>query len=171
MKHALRDKTIVITGASSGIGEAMARLYSKMGAKVVLGARNEEKLSLLVKMIRLEGGKAEYVATDVTKEEDCKRLITTAVVAFGGVDVLICNAGISMRAIFDKVEMSVLHRVMDVNFWGTVYCTKYALPYLRASKGSLVGISSAAFSCSRTTSFCFSASVFSLLNMLYGCFA
>jgi NADP-dependent 3-hydroxy acid dehydrogenase YdfG len=144
MKHALKGKIIVITGASSGIGEAMARLYSRMGAKVVLGARNEEKLSLLVQMIRLEGGKAEYVATDVTKEEDCKRLITTAVVAFGGVDVLICNAGISMRAIFDNVEMSVLHRVMDVNFWGTVYCTKYALPYLQASKGSLVGISSVA---------------------------
>ena len=144
MKNALDGKVVVITGASSGIGEAMARLYSKMGAKVVLGARNEEKLALLVQIIESEGGKATYIATDVTKEYDCKRLIEKAVEVFGGVDVLICNAGISMRAIFDDVDMSVLHRLMDVNFWGTAYCAKYALPYLQASKGSLVGISSVA---------------------------
>ena len=144
MKHAFDGKIIVITGASSGIGEAMARLYSKMGAKVVLGARNAKKLALLVQIIRTEGGEAIYVATDVTKEDDCKRLVDRAVEQYGGVDVLICNAGISMRAVFDDVEMSVLHRVMDVNFWGTVYCAKYALPYLQASKGSLVGISSIA---------------------------
>ena len=144
MGSALNGKVVVITGASSGIGEAMARLYSKMGAKVVLGARNEEKLSLLTQIIRSEGGEAIYVATDVTNESDCKRLIERAIEAFGGVDVMICNAGISMRAIFDDVEMSVLHRVMNVNFWGTAYCAKYALPYLQASKGSLVGISSVA---------------------------
>ena len=144
MKSVLNGKVVVITGASSGIGEAMARLYSKMGAKVVLGARNEEKLALLAQIIEAEGGNAAYIATDVTKEEDCKRLIAKAVEVFGGIDVLICNAGISMRAIFDDVEMSVLHRLMDVNFWGTVYCAKYALPYLQASKGSLVGISSVA---------------------------
>ena len=144
MKNSLKGKVVVITGASSGIGEAMARLYSKMGAKVVLGARNEEKLSLLTQIIQNEGGEAAYRATDVTKEEDCKQLIDKAVEAFGGIDVLICNAGISMRAIFDDVDLSVLHRLMDVNFWGTVYCAKYALPYLQASKGSLVGISSVA---------------------------
>ena len=75
---------------------------------------------------------------------DSRRLIETAVNEFGGIDVLICNAGISMRAIFDDVDLSVLHRLMDVNFWGTVYCTKYALPYLQKSHGSLVGISSVA---------------------------
>lgn len=144
MKKSLKEKVVVITGASSGIGEAMARLYSKMGAKVVLGARSEEKLSLLVQIIRAEGGEAVYVATDVTKEGDCRRLIENAVKEYGGVDVMICNAGISMRALFDEVDMEVLRRVMDVNFWGTVYCAKYALPYLQASKGSLVGISSVA---------------------------
>jgi NAD(P)-dependent dehydrogenase (short-subunit alcohol dehydrogenase family) len=122
----------------------MARLYSKMGAKVVLGARNSEKLSLIAQIIENEGGEAAYVVTDVTKEEDCKRLIAKAVEVFGRVDVLICNAGISMRAIFDDVDTAVLHRLMDVNFWGTVYCAKYALKYLQASKGSLVGISSVA---------------------------
>ena len=144
MKKSLEGKVVIITGASSGIGEAMARLYAKMGAKVVLGARNEEKLSLLAQIIRAEGGEALYVATDVTKEEDCKRLIAKAVEVFGRVDVLICNAGISMRAIFDDVDTAVLHRLMDVNFWGTVYCAKCALKYLQASKGSLVGISSVA---------------------------
>ncbi len=140
----MKDKTVVITGASSGIGEAMARLYAKMGAKVVLAARNEERLALLAQLIRSEGGEAVYVAADVTKEWECKRIIEKAVEEYDGIDVLICNAGISMRANFDEVDTAVLHRVMDVNFWGTVYCAKYALPYLQASKGSLVGISSVA---------------------------
>ena len=144
MHNCLNGQVVVITGASSGIGEAMAQLYARMGAKVVLGARNERKLSLLSQMIRADGGVVTYVATDVTKEEDCKHLIEKAVAEFGGIDVMICNAGISMRASFDEVEMSVLHRVMDVNFWGAAYCAKYALPYLQVSKGSLVGISSVA---------------------------
>ena len=144
MKNFLKSKIVVITGASSGIGEAMAKLYAQMGAKVVLGARSGEKLKALSEQIVSEGGQAAWCQTDVTKAEDCKRLIDTAVENFGGIDILICNAGISMRAIFDDVDLSVLHRLMDVNFWGTVYCSKYALPYLQASKGSLVGISSVA---------------------------
>lgn len=144
MKNVLNNKTVVITGASSGIGEAMAKVYASMGARVVLGARSKEKLQALAAEIEANGGKAAYCATDVTQAEDCKRLIDTAVEAFGGIDVLICNAGISMRAIFDDVDFEVLHRLMDVNFWGTVYCSKYALPYLQASRGSLVGISSVA---------------------------
>lgn len=144
MKNVLKGKTVVITGASSGIGEAMAKVYAGMGAKLVLGARSEQKLNDLVAQIRADGGEAVCCATDVTKPEDCRRLIECGVEAFGGIDVLICNAGISMRAIFDDVDLSVLHRLMDVNFWGTVYCTKYALPYLQKSHGSLVGISSVA---------------------------
>lgn len=144
MKNALNSKVVVITGASSGIGEAMAKLYAQMGAKVVLGARSEEKLKQLTEQIISAGGQAAYSVTDVTVAEECKRLIDKAVDTFGGIDVLICNAGISMRAIFDDVDLSVLHRLMDVNFWGTVYCSKYALPYLQQSKGSLVGISSVA---------------------------
>lgn len=144
MKNAMKSKTVVITGASSGIGEAMAQLYAKMGARVVLGARSEDKLKTLTDKITADGGQAVYCATDVTKAEDCKRLIDKAIESYGGIDILICNAGISMRAIFDDVDLSVLHRLMDVNFWGTVYCSKYALPYLQASKGSLVGISSVA---------------------------
>lgn len=140
----LKDKVIVITGASSGIGEAMARVYAAQGAKVVLGARSGDKLETIVGEIRAAGGDAVWCAMDVVSEEDCKRLIDTAVEAYGGIDVMICNAGLSMRALFDDVDLKVLHRLMDVNFWGTVNCAKYALPYLQASKGSLVGISSVA---------------------------
>lgn len=144
MKNCLKDKTVVITGASSGIGEAMAEVYASMGAKVVLGARHADKLEALCRRIEQRGGKAAWCVTDVTRKEDCMRLIDTAVEHFGGIDVMICNAGISMRALFDDVDLDVLHRLMDVNFWGTVYCTKYALPYLQRSHGSLVGISSVA---------------------------
>ena len=104
MKNFLKSKIVVITGASSGIGEAMAKLYAQMGAKVVLGARSGEKLKALSEQIVFEGGQAAWCQTDVTKAEDCKRLIDTAVENFGGIDILICNAGISMRAIFDDVD-------------------------------------------------------------------
>ena len=141
MKNCLKDKTVVITGASSGIGEAMACEYAAAGARVVLGARNGEKLEALCDRIEAAGGQAAWRATDVTKEDDCKLLIDTAVERFGGVDVMICNAGISMRALFDDLDLNVLRRLMDVNFWGTVYCTKYALPWLQnsASKFAMTG--------------------------------
>ncbi|MDE5707528.1 MAG: SDR family oxidoreductase [Alistipes sp.] len=140
----LKGKTVVVTGASSGIGEALARECAARGARVVLGARSEEKLQRIVGEIRARGGQAVFRAMDVTREEDCRELIDLAVAEYGGVDVLVCNAGLSMRAIFDDVDLSVLHRLMDVNFWGTVYCAKYALPWLQRSHGSLVGISSVA---------------------------
>ena len=138
------NKTVIITGASSGIGRALAVEFGKLGANVVAGARHEEQLAALTDEIKADGGKAVYSVTDVTKQEDCKKLIDKAVETYGGIDILICNAGISMRALFDDVELSVLKRLMDVNFWGTVYCTKYALPWLQKSKGSLTGVSSVA---------------------------
>lgn len=139
-----RDKTVIVTGASSGIGEALARHFAACGARVMLAARSLQKLQLVAGSIRQTGGVAEYCATDVTSEQECRELVEATVRAFGGVDVLVCNAGLSMRALFDEVDLAVLHRLMDVNFWGTVYCTKYALPYLQRAKGSLVGISSVA---------------------------
>ena len=140
----LKGKTVVVTGASSGIGEALARECAVQGANVVLGARSLQKLQLIVGDIRSKVGEATYCAVDVTKPEECRNLIDTAVGEYGGLDVLICNAGLSMRALFDDVDLEVLHRLMDVNFWGTVNCCKFALPYLQASKGSVVGISSVA---------------------------
>ena len=144
MKLGLKGKVVVITGASSGIGAAMAREYAADGACVVLGARQQDKLRQIVEEIEQRGGKAAYAVTDVTSADDCRRLVETAVERFGGIDAMICNAGLSMRALFDECDLEVLHRLMDVNFWGTVNCTKFALPYLQRSKGSLVGISSVA---------------------------
>ncbi len=138
------NKVVIVTGASSGIGEALAYEFAARGAKVVLGARSEDKLKTITEKITSTGAQVAYCACDVVKEEDCRKLVECAVEKFGGVDVLICNAGLSMRAIFDEVELSVLHRLMDVNFWGTVNCCKYALPYLQKAKGSIVGISSVA---------------------------
>ncbi len=140
----LKGKVVVVTGASSGIGEAMGREYAKAGARVVLGARSMEKLEQIAAEIRAQGGEVAVCGVDVVKPEECKKLIDTAIEAFGCIDVLICNAGLSMRAIFDDVDLEVLHRLMDVNFWGTVNCCKYALPYLQQSHGSIVGISSVA---------------------------
>jgi NAD(P)-dependent dehydrogenase (short-subunit alcohol dehydrogenase family) len=139
-----KDKVVVITGASSGIGLALAHEFAALGASIAMGARTEEKLKTVANTLSAQGTRAIYAATDVTREEDCKRLIERTVEAFGCIDVLICNAGISMRALFDDVDLSVLRRLMDVNFWGTVYCTKYALPYIQQSRGSIVGVSSVA---------------------------
>ncbi len=138
------NKVVIITGASSGIGKALAYEFASLGSRVVLGARQADKLSAIVDDISARGGKAVFQETDVTSERDCKRLIDKAVSAYGGVDILICNAGISMRALFDDVDLSVLHRLMDVNFWGCVYCTKFALPYIQQTKGSIVAVSSVA---------------------------
>ncbi|MDR2886315.1 MAG: SDR family oxidoreductase, partial [Rikenellaceae bacterium] len=139
-----KDKVVVITGASSGIGLALAGRFAKLDAKVVMGARTVEKLAEVAAAVDTLGGEAAYVATDVTKEADCKRLIDTAIERFGRIDILICNAGISMRALFDDVDLDVLRRLMDVNFWGTVYCVKYALPHIQKTKGTIVGVSSVA---------------------------
>ncbi len=140
----VKGKVVVVTGASSGIGEALAKTYAVAGAKVVLAARQEEKLQAVVAEIGAAGGEAIYSVCDVVKEDECQLLIDNAVEVYGRIDILICNAGLSMRALFDDVDLSVLHRLMDVNFWGTVNCVKYALPYLQSSKGSIVGVSSVA---------------------------
>ncbi len=138
------DKVIVITGASSGIGLACAKAFLQLKSKVVIGSRSADK----VKDLTIEAGCREHsciaVNTDVTIEEDCKHLIDAAVETFGKIDILINNAGISMRALFDDVDLDVLQRVMNVNFWGTVYATRYALPHIQKSKGTIVGISSIA---------------------------
>ncbi len=140
----MKGKVVIITGASSGIGKALAYEFAGHGAKVVLGARNQTQLKEISEDIKQKGGEAAYLTTDVSNENDCKNLILTAKQKFGKIDVLINNAGISMRALFQDADLSVIKRLMDVNFWGTVYCTKKALPYLLESKGSVVAVSSVA---------------------------
>ena len=141
-----KDKVIIVTGASSGIGQASARRFASMGAKLVLASRNIDKLEEIAKELSAVSHQKPVlcVKTDVTKEDDCKNLIEQTVEHFGKIDVLINNAGISMRAVFNELDLDVIKRLMDTNFWGTVYCTKYALPYLLESKGSVVGVISTA---------------------------
>lgn len=134
----MQNKVVIITGASSGIGKALAIKYASKGWDLVLAARRIDRLLELEK--KLVGVNVLSVKTDVSVEADCKDLIDAAVKNFGKIDVLINNAGISMRASFDEVSLDVLRRLMDVNYWGTVYCTKFALPYLLKQKGSLVGV-------------------------------
>ena len=143
-KSVMKDKVCIITGASSGIGKALAFELAGYKAKLVLAARNEKELEELKPQLEKLGAEVMVVKTDVSVEADCKNLIEQTITRFQSIDVLINNAGISMRAIFEEVELSVLKRLMDTNFWGTVYCTKYALPYLLASKGSVTGVSSIA---------------------------
>ncbi len=138
----LNNKVVVITGASSGIGKAIGEAALGRGAKIAVCARNIDKL-------RDAFGKKEsssilYFQADVSKEEDCKAFIGQVIKQYGQIDVLINNAGISMRALFEDAEIAVIKELMDINFWGTVFCTKYALPHIRQSKGIILGVSSIA---------------------------
>ena len=138
----MKNKVVVITGASSGIGRALAFECASKGAKLSLGARRTELLEELKN--QLPDTEILISKTDVSSELDCKLLIEETVKRFGRIDVLINNAGISMRALFEEVDLKVIKQLMDVNFYGTVFCSKYALPYLLETKGSLVGVISIA---------------------------
>ena len=141
-----KDKVVIVTGASSGIGLAAARHFGSLGAKVVMAARRLDLLESLAGSVAPEG-KVLCLRCDVSLEEDCNALIKSAIEHFSRIDVLVNNAGISMRANLLDLDLKVLKSLMDVNFWGTVYCTKAALPYLLESKGTVVGVVSvAAFS-------------------------
>jgi short-subunit dehydrogenase len=141
----LKDKIVIITGASSGIGKSLATEFAKRGANLILGSRQFVTLCGIAQSLEKEYGiRAVAVQCDVSHEEDCHHLIKQTLLTFGKVDVLINNAGISMRALFVDTDVNVLKAVMDVNFWGTVYCTKYALPEILKTKGTIVGVSSIA---------------------------
>lgn len=140
----MNQKVAIITGASSGIGKACAYSFAKAGYAVVLAARDAEKLHVIKNDLENNNYTAIAIPTDVSIETDCKNLINETISKLGRIDVLINNAGISMRALFNELELTVIKRVMDINFWGTVYCTKYALPHILKQQGSVVGISSVA---------------------------
>ncbi|HUM47488.1 MAG TPA: SDR family oxidoreductase [Chitinophagales bacterium] len=143
-KISLKDKVVVITGASSGIGKACAVAFAKEGARVMLAARDEVKLRNIVEEILKQGHTASFCKTDVSHEDDCRKLMEATIHEFGTIHVLINNAGISMRALFSEVDLKVIHQLMDINFWGTVNCTKYAMAEILKNKGSIAGVSSIA---------------------------
>ena len=136
-----KDKVVIVTGASSGIGLAAAKLFGSYGAKVVMAARSLEKMEAMAPEV---GKEVLCVRCDVSVEQDCKALVEKTVERFGRIDILVNNAGLSMRAMFKDLDLVVIKRLMDVNFWGTVYCTKYALPYLLEARGQVVGVISIA---------------------------
>ncbi|MFA6770025.1 MAG: SDR family oxidoreductase [Bacteroidales bacterium] len=138
-----KEKVVIITGASSGIGMAAATEFAKNGAKVVIAARSAHKLEALKRELT-SYTQVLPVKCDVTVEQECKNLVQKAVDRFGKIDILVNNAGISMRALFKDLDLTVIKQLMDVNFWGTVYCTKYALPHILQQKGSVVGVVSIA---------------------------
>lgn len=140
----MKGKVVIITGASSGIGKALSEQFAMLGACVVLAARDLAKIQTISDELNNKNCNTLAVKTDVSNEIDCQNLIKTSIEKYQKIDILINNAGISMRAIFEEVDLKVLKQLMDVNFWGTVYCTKYALPFLLETKGSVVGVSSIA---------------------------
>jgi short-subunit dehydrogenase len=140
-----QNKVVIVSGASSGIGKSLAIEAAKRGANVVLAARAFVSLCELAAQIEKDYQvRALAVKVDVSIEEDCKDLINQTVFTFGKIDMLFNNAGLSMRALFYDLDLSVLKNLMNVNFWGTVYCTKYALPHILSQKGSIIAVSSIA---------------------------
>ena len=170
MTNFYKDKVIIVTGASSGIGLASVNRFMELGANVVLAARSIDKLEKIVEefgqRLTSKGQQLLCIKTDVTKEEDCKNLIEKTVEHFGKIDILVNNAGISMRAVFKDLDLKVMHSLMDTNFWGTVYCTKYALPYLLESKGTVVGVISTAGYVGLPARTAYSASKFAVRGFL-----
>lgn len=142
-KGAFRENVVVLTGASSGIGTELAYQLASQGAWIALAARDAARLERVAERCRELGGRAIVVKTDVALKEDCRTLIERAAREFGRIDTLINNAGISMWSRFDELDdPSVIEPIMQINYFGGVYCTYYALPYLKKSRGRIVGVSS-----------------------------
>ncbi|MFY7965151.1 MAG: SDR family oxidoreductase [Chitinophagaceae bacterium] len=136
------DKVVIITGGSDGIGKALVESFLNQGAKVATCGRNNDKLYQLQQQ---NAGKPLLIKTvDVSIEHECKNFIDAVINAYGKIDILINNAGISMRSMLADVELDTLRKVMDINFWGTVYCTKFSLEQIIKNKGTIVGVSSIA---------------------------
>lgn len=142
MTSSFQNKTAVITGGSDGIGKALTELFLSLGANVATCARSQQKLDVLA--AENPGKPLLCVAADVSNYDDCKNFIDSTIAKFGGIDVLINNAGISMRAELKDADADVFKKVMDINYLGTVYCTKLALNSILERKGTIVGVSSIA---------------------------
>jgi dehydrogenase/reductase SDR family member 7B len=140
----MNNKVVIITGGSSGIGKGCAEIFGMAGAKIVITGRNEKNLAEAALQLQQKNIDVLAVIADVSNEKDNEKVVRETINKFGRIDVLINNAGISMRGLFEETDLDVIRKVMDINFYGTVYATKYALPYILKSKGAIVSISSIA---------------------------
>jgi short-subunit dehydrogenase len=137
-----KDKVVAVTGGSEGIGKAIIDALIPLGAKVATCGRNYDKLYEL--QMQYSQVLLHSIVCDVSKEEDCKRFIDSTIKTFERIDILINNAGVSMRALVKDLDVDVIRKVMDVNFYGAVYCTKHAMPSIIQNQGTIVGVSSIA---------------------------
>lgn len=137
-----QNKTVVVTGGTDGIGKALVDALIGLGAKVATCGRSHDKLYAL--QMEYPNVMLHTVVCDVSNEHECEHFIESTISTFGKIDVLINNAGVSMRALVEDAEISVIKKVMDINFFGAVYCTKFALPSLITNNGTVVGVSSIA---------------------------
>ena len=142
MSSYFRDKVVVVTGGTEGIGKALVESLLRLGAKVATCGRDHDRLYRL--QSTFPSSPLHTMVADVSSENDCRRFMETTIKFFGGVDILINNVGISMRALLKDVSTDVLRKLMNINFFGAVYCTKYALDSIIERKGTIVGVSSIA---------------------------
>ncbi|MFM8740960.1 MAG: SDR family oxidoreductase [Cytophagales bacterium] len=138
----MKDKVVIITGGSSGIGKALAEVFSQRGSKVLITGRNKQDLLNAQQNLQAKGLEIAVFQADVSTENDNRMMVEETMRLFGRIDILINNAGVSMRALFEDFSLEAFRKVMNINFYGTVYATRYALPHIIRSKGSVVGISS-----------------------------
>jgi short-subunit dehydrogenase len=162
----MKDRVIIITGGSSGIGKALAERFGHEGSSLVITGRKKERLEEAAAGLRSQGISVVTVVADASVESDCARVIDVAIETYGRIDVLINNAGISMHALFEDLQTDVFKKVMEVNFFGMIYTTKYALPYIIRSKGSVVGVSSVNGRRATPERSAYSASKFAMVGFL-----
>ncbi len=140
----MQNKVVIITGGSSGIGKALAEEFGSKGSKIVITGRNKQALEGTENELAQKGIAVASFQADASSEEDNKKMADFTLEMFGKIDVLVANAGISMRALFKDVDLDVVKQVMDINFNGVLYATKYCLPSILENKGSVIGMSSIA---------------------------
>lgn len=140
----MKDKVVVITGGSSGIGKALAEKFGSEGNRIVITGRNPEALQQVAQELIAQKIDVLPLQADVSKQDDNDKMVKEIIDHYGRIDILINNAGISMRALFEDLDLDVVKKVMDINFYGALYATKACLPEILKNKGSIVGISSIA---------------------------
>lgn len=140
----MKDKVVVITGGSSGIGKALAEVFGRNGSKILVTGRNKTDLDRAVSELKSKGILISGFVADASAVEDSTKMAAEALMLFGRIDILINNAGITMRALFEDLDLSVVKKVMDINFYGALFATKACLSEIIKNKGSVVGVSSIA---------------------------